>query len=205
MLEKSCCEVSFPFPSNPGARNSAKVLFINFFPILSRSYCVSRDNLGEKQTSLEISCPPPLPPYLIRSWKLVTKVHHSRHQTHQSAPLCSCTSLCPVSLLIVDTETDDNLVGRQSSPPCLRSLHFSPPIPKSSGAVNFSLDSTIFRRDYFCTDNLSGMKLFTKVGPPKCYRVNSSVLTRRLKDHCLLRWARFLCAKSNGSMGGFHQ
>ena len=49
------------------------------------------------------------------------------------------------------------------------------------------------------------MKLFTKAGPPKCYRVNSSVLTRRLKDHCLLRRARFLCAKSNGSMGGFHQ
>ena len=67
----------------------------------------------------------------------MTKVHHSRHQTHQSAPLCSCTSLCPVSLLIVDTETDDNLVGRQSSPPCLRSLHFSPPIPKSSGEVTF--------------------------------------------------------------------
>ena len=203
MLEKSCCEVSFPFPSNPGARNSAKVLFINFFPILSRSYCVSRDNLGEKQTSLEISCPPPLPPYLIRSWKLVTKVHHSRHQSHQSTPLCSRTSLCPVSLLIVDTETDDNLVGRQSSPPCPRCLHFSP--PKVIWRSQIYHDLTIFRRDYFCTDNLIGMKLFTKVGPPKCYRVNSSVLKRRLKDHCLLRRARFLCAKSNGSMGGFHQ
>ena len=50
-------------------------------------------------------------------------VHHCAH--------------CPVSLLIVDTETDDNLVGRQSSPPCPRSLHFSPPIPKSSGEVTF--------------------------------------------------------------------
>ena len=200
MLEKSCCEVSFPFPSNPGARNSAKVLFINFSRSCQDLTACHEITLG-KADVVGNKLPPPLPPYLIRSWKLVTKVHHSRHQTHQSTPLCSRTSLCPVSLLIVDTETDDNLVGRQSSPPCLRSLHFSPPIPKSSGAVKFSSILPFSEKII----SAQTMMLFTKVGPPKCYRVNSSVLKRRLKNHCLLRRARFLCAKSNGSMGGFHQ